>query len=372
MTGACTMGTQACVVQFEFSGWGDCEAGIFPSEEVCDQLDNDCNGCIDELEDCDVFLDCPGAGDSRVPLATPFASYELDALSFYTGDDVKSYRWSVSGSPCDKLFQQIDGSEATPENGQLSYVVNNATSRKMTARFTLSGQYLVSLEVETTAGEKLGCTFPVDVGAPGLRVELCWDKTGPTSKQNPVDLDLHLAMKDQTSAWSAANDCYYERCFPGGIWGHPPTDDVNLCLAGIDPGIDAVHRMRGNCLNPRIDIDNQNVTRTYLPENINLDNPRPDERFQVGVVHQSDKAQATRALVNIYCDRKLRGSFDLKPEMTAFSDVTGKGEIWRVAEIAPLFDGDRMVDCDITALHPPGESDGFWLTNEDFSITWRD
>src|SRR5690606_32879571 len=129
-------------------------------------------------------------------------------------------------------------------------------------------------------------TFPLIVGAGGLRVELCWDKTGPTAGTEAVDLDLHLALKGRTPTWTHDKDCFYDTCVPKtpsslGIWGHANTPGTDGCITG--GGLDQVHMIRGNCINPRIDIDNQGDTdRTrYLPENINLDNPRAGEVFQV-------------------------------------------------------------------------------------------
>ncbi len=52
--GVCRSGTQTCSPN---NTWGVCEGDIVPSEEICDKLDNDCDGTIDN--DC-----TPGTGGS--------------------------------------------------------------------------------------------------------------------------------------------------------------------------------------------------------------------------------------------------------------------------------------------------------------------
>ncbi|AKF10281.1 putative lipoprotein [Sandaracinus amylolyticus] len=46
--GACGMGTQTCVVTFEFPVWGACGDVAEPSDETCNGVDDDCDGTLDE------------------------------------------------------------------------------------------------------------------------------------------------------------------------------------------------------------------------------------------------------------------------------------------------------------------------------------
>ena len=47
--GLCKKGKQYC----ENGSWGDCRDSIAPSEEICDEYDNDCDGDIDEDYVCE-------------------------------------------------------------------------------------------------------------------------------------------------------------------------------------------------------------------------------------------------------------------------------------------------------------------------------
>ena len=52
--GACRNGTRRCIEDNNnpmiATIWGACEQSIFPSTEICDNVDNDCNGTLDEVK----------------------------------------------------------------------------------------------------------------------------------------------------------------------------------------------------------------------------------------------------------------------------------------------------------------------------------
>ncbi len=354
--GACQDGQQTCVMAGEWGGyWGPCEGGIAPGAEVCDDLDNDCNGCTDEIEGCVAVGSCPGPGDPRVPDGVPFSTYPLDGTAFYPGEDATAWRWQVTGTPCDRMFLALDGSTATAENGQLSYTLGNADSAQASLDFTLSGDYTVQLEVDLADGSTFACTWILHVRAPGLRVELCWDATGPTASDlfgGTTDVDLHLGKTDQTATWFDGDDCDYMSCkSPHDLhdnWGYAPSPLENC----TGPG--ARGSFTESCPNPRLDIDNISQSSSYVPENINLDNPGDGDQFRVMVHHYSNTTRLTHPLVNVYCGGELRGTYGQAPDLVqGFEDGGGRngGHMWRVVDIAMQVDGSgTTTGCDLDPL----------------------
>lgn len=357
--GACEDGTQRCITSGEFGAWGDCESGIAPSAEVCDSLDNDCNGCTDEIEGCIPSGSCPGPDDVRVPVGAPFSTYPLRGEDFYPGADATAWHWAVTGTPCDQMFLAIPRSTATAENGQLSFRLTGGNSRDAGLQLTLSGDYTVTLTVTRADGSTFTCTWIVHVRAPGLRVELCWDITGPTSTFfTAVDVDLHLGKTGTTTAWFAANDCFYGDCrrtAGGPGWG----------LAASAPGSCGAS---GACPNPRLDIDNIIETSSYVPENINVDNPADGDTYRVMVHHFSDD-RLVHPLVNIYCGGALSATYGAAPDrLTTFSHGGGNGggDMWRVADITMSVDGSgTTTGCDIAPIHAAGSTSGYAVTRND-------
>lgn len=346
--GACRSGSQVCVGD-EFPTWGPCEGGQLPTEEVCDDLDNDCNGCVDDLTACIPVLSCPGPDDPRIPAARPFQAYELDVAQFYNGDDATSYNWRVDGSPCDAMVRTLDPA-ATPQSGRLSYQLAGASSPKAQLTFTLSGTYPVELTIETPAGPHV-CNFAIPVRAPGLRVELCWDQTGPIAAAagSKVDLDLHLGKMGTTASWNGPQDCFWDTCTGAASpWGYANTPLQNC--QGSQNTATYENALVNACPNPRLDADNRLdgvSSRSYITENINVDAPHSGDNYRIAVVYNTHQRETTsgpvnihvRPLVNVYCAGQRLATLQTQSESSSNGTkipneaLNTPQQHWRVADI---------------------------------------
>jgi hypothetical protein len=239
--------------------------------------------------------------------------------------------------------------------------------------FTLSGSYRVSLVIETASGE-LRCDFLLHVRGEGLRVELCWDKTGPLAARHSdaVDLDLQLAKTGADAA------CDHDGCSGvSSLWGYDPTSDLSRCTG---PGASnyGAYQQLGFCPNPRLDSDNSLDARSrtlYVPENNNLDAPRAGDRFRIAVryrrnVRGSDDvdagvagAIAARPLLHVYCRGELRAAFGGDPELNDDREdlrLSKPGQVWRVADVVISQSG-----CDVIPLRDPNAPARDWLVEHD-------
>jgi hypothetical protein len=349
--GSCSDGTQRCVQNDELGFWGDCTGGITPTNEACDSQDNDCNGCVDDSDNCcDVSLHCPGPGD--MPEGQPFAAYPIDGTTFYNGT-VTSWHWTVTGGPCDQLLAP-----------SASFTLAGQTSPSLTFTPTLSGDYTVRVEMTLPGGDVIFCEFIVHVRGPGLRAELCWDTDGQ------ADIDLHVHRPDDTGNWfTEPSDCYYADCKGQSYadmfgflehteWGaqyeNSPLAD---CVGGPD-GAD--WQMFGACHNPRLDIDN--IAEVGKAENINIDKPENGKSYRVAV-HYYGGNVATHPLVNVYCGGVLVATYGAAPDVVPGFTVGGAdtfGPFWQVVDVTPTVDAMGVTtSCALAPLHPAGGTTGY-------------
>ena len=113
-----------------------------------------------------------------------------------------------------------------------------------------------------------------------------------------------------------------------------------------------------------------NISEVGRPENINIDNPLNGKTYRA-MVHFYNGSQTTSPMVNIYCGGALKGTYGAAPDTVSLtqSGGFGGGDMWRVVDVKPAVNGQGVTtDCELTPLHPPGESEGYFVTTDDRSF----
>lgn len=358
--GACRDGVQRCVGMGTVGAWGACEGGISPGPEVCNAVDDTCTGCLRETM-CPIL--CPSPGDPRVPDGQPFAPYALRGALFFPGA-AQRWRWSVRGGPCDTLVTRP------------SFALTGEGTRDAVFTPTLSGDYTVTLTVVTMEGTTLTCTFVVHIAGPGLRIELCWDRS------ETVDVDLYVRGPRGWGApwWPSVGSilpnldtCSWANCEApirgelqdGG--GPVPRLDWGYARSALSACVNGPHgdvwRSLGFCANPRLDIDNNLEKTRGTPENINIDAPRDGETFRV-MAHNFTGTD-THPVVNIYCAGRRYATYGATPDLVTGFAATGghgRGAVWRAVDVTTRVSASGAVTCEVRPIHPPGRTSGYDVT----------
>ena len=345
--GVCSAGVMTCS---EFGTWNPCVGAVTPTDEVCDGMDNDCDGSVDEgLPGCESAMVCPGGQG-----ASPLSSFPLRGSDIYDGPGA-SWHWEVT---CPTTVP----ADSCPQP-------RNPTARDTEVYFIASGTYRVEVTVVTPEGETLRCSFAVFVQGAGLRVELTWDTQG--EGRGDTDVDLHLHRHGTTADWFSDDDCYYANCKgssygwggdgPGLSWGLPPTD-LSGCVDAPHGQGDAWAEI-GECYNPRLDVDVIYCDPTETdassgdfcaPENINIDNPIQGHVYRIMVNYYSAHgfSGVTHPVVNVYCAGELRAAFGTRGEV-ALRNGSGYGQEndnWLVADVRFYTDECGDVTCEVRGL----------------------
>lgn len=386
-----------------------------PGDFNCDGLagNSDLTGCS-----CGTSVVCPTMPLTLAPFPPPTMIPRIDGSLWITDSaqraNATGWTWTVLGGDCDNvlpfptfaLYNQASSSVAGARRGtrtpvrfdpaQAKYVAaagqpliaiqamnygNGVAGGQVHTAFGLSGDYTVQGEFDLN-GQHYVCTQKVQVRAPGIRAELCWDSVGTN------DIDLHFArLQGPTCAskgWDTIcatdrQDCYYLNCDDSDLgWGYAmsPSAACHGWSSKRDPLAD--------CDNPRLDSDNITCDRAQSdplasgfssafcgPENINLDNPRDGDKFVVGVNHyQTDLGASPLAKphVNLYCNgqRVLSVGYNPATGQTQFpllrtGGMDTTGDFWTAAVITARVSGTSLTSCDVETVpshHADATRDG--------------
>jgi hypothetical protein len=255
----------------------------------------------------------------------------------------------------------------------------NAGGMDASVRFTLSGDYTVTLSVVDAAGATESCTWVQHVKGPGVRFELCWDHTGPAPAGGDLDLHVHRPYAATNADWfSIPDDCFFGDCIVDitgmttANWGYAGT-----ILSNCKQSPNGMN-WTTQCGNPRLDVDN--VDTIAVPENTNLDDPNDGDVFRA-MVHYFGQSHGPsqvpveeHPIVNVFCGGTLRATYGQTPNTlgpctvgstTCFDRGTGadNGLMWRVADVAVQVAGGVTTGCTVTPLHPPGATAGYWVSD---------
>jgi hypothetical protein len=382
-------------------------------EEICgDGLDNNCNNVADELCPCKVgqslscFLGDSSYADSEGCFpgtmqctenavwgpcvggahanemcfsANPAGCHAISAVPFQTAD-----LRNGTGTFDDNADTEMFAVDCPPGVTPCPAVMGVSDFQALQ-----SGEYTVTY-TKTVSGNMDECTFPLFVGARGLRVELTWNYP---SGFDTTDLDLHMlqpmSMGSLTSA-GGPQDCGFINCkafnfidFPSGQepqwfppgnmppdpvnWYDAPNDQEDLCYFAPQ-GAGAEWAAAGmGCHSPRLDLDNiscdpsvsdPNDFSYCAPENINVDFPPKNEWIRIGVHYYPGTSSFTGTTfpnVKIFCDGKQAaelGAFGFNnPESpVTWSLATAEDQMWIVADV--LFREDECTkECIVQPIY---------------------
>ena len=362
--GSCQDGIQTCNVgsDSKTGTWGDCIGGISPKEDICDNADNDCNGCVDDGNCCNPPVNC----GYEIGDAQPFTDKIIDGNQIYDTSHLfndaatATWEWTLTKGPCDvvlgktsfSLTSAVDGVTGTMTNAADSVTFSGVGLSKFKVNFQLSGSYTLHLKITRTNGEVYECEWVIRVVSNGLRIELCWDTTG-AHNSGGRDLDLFLGKNGVTEdvevegacglssdtypGWTEDTACFYYNCktanykmssselpegeYPWDVegWGYAETNSTTP--------------------NPRLDIDN--IHDVGKPENINVDNPKNGDTFRVLVRlypwsnHSNNTEEQyggnvnTHPVVNVYCGGTLKATYGVSPQYT----LKNEDDSWKVVQI---------------------------------------
>ena len=344
--GTCRAGTQMCVsgAGGVGSSWGACGGQVLPAAEVCDAMDNDCNGIVDNgcgctpgssqscytgpagtlgvgvcragsqscvsgpggvgsswgacagdvrpsPETCNLLDDnCNGPVDDGIvcgPMVTCPAPVTVRAgttvMLCATAVGGITYAWTVTSAPM--------GS---------TYMLGSPSSACTTFTSTIVGIFTLQFTATDAAGRTASCTTTVTMQPFGFRVEMFWDTAG-------TDIDLHVHNSLAAAWFNTPNDCYFANRTPN--W-----DNVASVLD-----------------DPSLDIDDVDGLG---PENTRVDTPPTTQLYSVGV-HYWRGMPNTNVTVRIYCGNTMApiATYTRLMRSASVASDDPNNDFWRVARV---------------------------------------
>ncbi len=403
-------GTVDCVKpSTEFAGhWsGQCRGASPPfADDICAIGDFNCDGRDQNSKSHDCTcgpgnVQCPTDPLQTVPYPAPTQlPLKVDAASWFQNPvlapQATNWKWTIVGGDCDNvlphptfaMFTTQDGTGA-PVGVQQDTMGTSQKEHGIVASapaigsafypaFSLSGDYLLQGEFDLF-GKHYSCSQRIEVRAPGIRAEACWDTEG-----QGVDLDLHVARVDGFASCASKGwldtcpnqDCYYSTCYGNKSPAWFGASQASACQGWGS-------QASGACSNPRLDCDanglsgkcsaavtNPNATGGGTsggfcgPENINIDAPTDQSKYAVALKYYGGTA-ISRAHVNVYCNgqRVLSTGYNPAtgvdfPKLTASG--SSSGDMWKVGLITAQVNGQNLA-CDVKptqAQVPRAATDG--------------
>jgi hypothetical protein len=283
--GVCSDGSQTCAA----GAWGACSGQVLPGSEMCNTADDDCDGATDES------LCKPTANAGPDQTVAPLANVSLDGRSSTNScGGSLSYAW--------RMVSQPSGSTST---------LSGATSAQPSFYADIAGDFTIELVVTSSSN---GCASSADtvvvhvVPQSRVHIQLTWAETYG-------DVDLHYVAPSGTPfdcSFGDGSDCFW-------------------CAKTPDWGLNNTGQPDGNKLNdPSLDVDDLWGSG---PENINQDVVF-NGKYTVAVNYYCSRRSTgptttnygtARATVRVYIDGVLA--------LTNGPQALGQRDYWEAAEV---------------------------------------